>query len=193
MEFTFDNLQQFENWRYNLLLVAPGKGEAKKTVSRGFIRLELWNVVSQDTIGGSLLQGAATDDILSISTELPCGGKSEVIWVRADTLKNVMPGYFTDMWMVTLKNDPEFDAKFDKIFWEDHVLDSISGEVVSRPTVWFEVNPDRFRKFSLLRPNTKITFDFVEWADRDIIRWYHNLDGIDTRGVYVPAGRGSCG
>jgi len=178
---------KFEDWRYNLLLVAPGKGEAKKTVSQGIIRLELFRYPATGRPVFTL-DGSATDDILSIYSAI--GGSSSdivertAIWVRPETLKTLevtQEGF--EEFSIDVTNDSSFSEEFDKIFWEEHVLDSIMGNAKGQSEMFFQLNPDRFGKLGLLRPRG-IPFDFehVEWADRSILRWYQ---GDKSRGVYT--------
>lgn len=186
MILTFKDSQTFEDWRYNLILVAPTKGEAKKTVSQGFIRLELYN---EFDVYPPLIGGMATDDILSISTSLHLLGVAEsndegkVLWISPQNFKALEPiedcrGEFS----VEIENDPAFDARFDKIFWMEHVEDSINGVAKLQPEISFVLNPDRFGKLGLLRPRgLPFHFQHVEWADRDILRW----GGGNAFGIYT--------
>ena len=171
--FKLKDSEAFDDWRYNLVLVAPGKGEAKKTVSRGFIRLS--------PVPG-FLKGTATDDILSVDAYLRVddSGFDLPVWVTTEGLKNAILLEDT----VTLEVSPEFDEKFDELFWEQHVLDSI---YMGTPELhgFLSLSPDRLRKFSLLKPQGQpIKWGFFEWADRSIIQWALG----DLRGVYVPLG-----
>jgi len=184
MILTFKSLQAFEDWRYNLLLVAPTRGEAKKTVSQGFIRFQLW----YDDLY-PMIVGFATDDILSISTSLDVihitnsFGESEYLWISPQNFKALEPiedcrGEFS----VEIENDPAFDERFDKLFWEDHVEDSINGLAKRQAEMSFVLNPDRFGKLGLLRPRgLPFHFQHVEWADRDILRW----SGGNAFGIYT--------
>lgn len=186
MILTFKDSQTFEDWRYNLILVAPSKGEAKKTVSQGFIRLELYN---EFDVYPPLIGGMATDDILSISTSLHLLGVAEsndegkVLWISPQNFKALEPiedcrGEFS----VEIENDPAFDARFDKIFWMEHVEDSINGVAKRQAEMSFVLNPDRFGKLGLLRPRgLPFHFEHVEWADRDILRW----SGGNAFGIYT--------
>lgn len=188
MILTFKDLQEFEDWRYNLLLVAPGKGEAKKTVSQGFIRINVWEKFSADN---PIAEGTATDDILSISSALNLVGvaaevdEGKTLWVSPQNFKALEPledcrGEFS----VEIENDPAFDERFDERFWDEHVLDSIMGLAKLQPEISFSLNPDRFGKLGLLRPRgLPFSFDHVEWADRSILRWQQS--GRDTSGVYT--------
>lgn len=187
MILTFKDSQTFEDWRYNLLLVAPSKGEAKKTVSQGFIRLNAW--YKFDTYPFAIVDGMATDDILSISTSIQlegvaeANGESKVLWISPQNFKALEPiedcrGEFS----VEIENDPAFDARFDKLFWQDHVEESINGVAKRQAEMSFILNPDRFGKLGLLRPRgVPFQFDHVEWADRDILRW----SGGDAFGIYT--------
>jgi hypothetical protein len=186
MILTFKDLQAFEDWRYNLLLVAPTKGEAKKTVSQGFIRLQLWH----DELY-PLVQGYATDDILSIQTslaltEITAGiGEGKNLWISPQNFKAAEP--FEDCngdFSVEIENDPAFDARFDERFWDEHVEDSINGVAKFQAEIGFTLNPDRFGKLGLLRPRGyPFSFEHVEWADRSILRWSgHSGFGIYTYG-----------
>lgn len=202
MILTLSDPKLWEEFVYNLTLVAPGKGEAKKTVSKGFIRIEL----SPFYKGlGPFATGVATDDILSIFTECPIvdyPGESEGefhhLWSTVEALKAATPTPTTlgnsDAlgYSVNLECSPDYDAKFDRLFWVDHVLDSISGEweavqsgdqYANKAWSSVRISPDRLRKFSLLKPQGQpILWEFGEWADRDIIRWsYEHMEG-----VYVP-------
>ena len=155
MILTFKDSQTFEDWRYNLILVAPTKGEAKKTVSQGFIRLELFNDL--EDVYPPLIGGMATDDILSISTAIqlfrPVGEtEGKILWISPQNFKALEPiedcrGEFS----VEIENDPAFDQRFDKLFWVDHVEDSINGSVKRQAEMSFVLNPDRFGKLGLLR------------------------------------------
>ena len=66
----FENEETFNNWRYNLCLVAPTKGEAKKTATLGLIRIQAgdWSCAEHPNV--YTLEGAAMDDYLSISEEV---------------------------------------------------------------------------------------------------------------------------
>lgn len=180
--FTVD-AEQWNTFVYNLTLVAPGKGEAKKTVSRGFIRLYMYD----NCDGTGELIGMATDDILSVITQVTIGGPTTgsfqpALWVTVDALKSAgeLEG------VLHLEVSEDFDEKFDKLFWAEHVYESIAGAVARNPDRWsgVSISPDRLRKFSLLKPQgNPIHWEFVEWADRSIIRWRL---GDNLRGVYVP-------
>lgn len=186
MILTFKDSQTFEDWRYNLILVAPTKGEAKKTVSQGFIRLELFNDL--EDVYPPLIGGMATDDILSISTSVQLVRRvgetdRKTFWISPQNFKALEPiedcrGEFS----VEIENDPAFDERFDKLFWEDHVEDSINGVAKRQAEMSFVLNPDRFGKLGLLRPRgLPFHFQHVEWADRDILRW----QGGNTAGIYT--------
>lgn len=168
--------EEWNRFVYNLTLVAPGKGEAKKTVSRGFIRLSNFS---------TSLIGMATDDILSVITSIEVDnyqGPPET-WVTVDALKSAgeLEG------ILHLEISPDFDEKFDQLFWADHVYESIAGSATEIFSNGLSISPDRLRKFSLLKPQgNPIRWELVEWADRDIIRW--SL-GDNLRGVYVPLDR----
>src|SRR5678809_943133 len=122
--------EEWNQFVYNLTLVAPGKGETKKTVSRGFIRLHLFD----NCDGSGELSGMATDDILSVATSVTIDGPttgsfSPALWVTVDSLRAALGSYGGDYFSgkVTLEISPEFDEKFDKLFWQDHVYQSIAG------------------------------------------------------------------
>lgn len=184
MILTFKDLQDFEDWRYNLLLVAPTKGEAKKTVSQGFIRLQAWYDEHYPSV-----VGMATDDILSIFSRLDLVGVAAEVgdgksfWISPQNFKALEPienrgGEFS----VEIENDPAFDARFDELFWDQHVEYSINGVAKVQPEISFSLNPDRFGKLGLLRPRGyPFTFEHVEWADRSILRW----EGHSGFGVYT--------
>jgi hypothetical protein len=174
---------KFEDFRYNLQLVAPGKSDGKKTVSRGFIRLEV-NAFT----GASTLEGVATDDILSIHTSLSVVNTSttgrEIVWMLPEALKAApLVDSCDGTWMVILDGHADYDERFDRMFWEEHVQDSIlTGDVKRVPELGFVLNPDRFAKLGLLRPRGKpFAFSHVEWADRSILRW--SADAVS--GVYT--------
>lgn len=185
MILTFKDLQSFEDWRYNLLLVAPTKGEAKKTVSQGFIRLQVFDELD---VYAPLINGMATDDILSIFTSITLfrgvrESEGKVLWISPQNFKALEPiedcrGEFS----VEIENDPAFDTRFDKIFWMEHVEDSINGSAKRQAEMSFVLNPDRFGKLGLLRPRgLPFNFQHVEWADRDILRW----SGGNACGIYT--------
>ena len=194
MKFSTTNIQSFEDWRYNLLLIAPTKGEAKKTVSRGYVRVEVENH-SRMYDGFWSITGYATDDILSVSTEFlgePEGDEeSRRFWVSTEDLKKVEPSHISEnVYTFELPEAEVYDTKFDQLFWHDHVRSSIYDVVPPVTATWLTLSPDRLRKFSLLKPQGhKLYFDFVEWSDRDVIRWSYD-DGT-TEGVYVPVDMGS--
>jgi len=208
MTFSFElkesQLKSYEEFVYNLTLVAPGKGDAKKSVSKGLIRLGFAPFYKGV---GPHLNGMATDDILSVFTETPLysfegeptneipGGTFQPHWVTVEGLRAATPTPIQGLnfgaapvYRVTLDTSPDFDAKFDRLFWVEHTLDSISG-YWDRPSRlgddWdqIKISPDRLRKFSLLKPQGHpILWEFGEWADRDIIRWTYD----SMSGVYVP-------
>jgi len=210
MTFSFElkesQLKSYEEFVYNLTLIAPGKGDAKKSVSKGLIRLGFAPFYKGV---GPHLNGMATDDILSVFTETPIysfdgeptneipGGTFQPHWVTVEALKAATPTLTTlrflegdPLYEVTLDTSPDFDAKFDRLFWVEHTRDSIMGEWEPtggrlRTHGWnsVKISPDRLRKFSLLKPQGQpILWEFGEWADRDIIRWTYD----SMSGVYVP-------
>lgn len=183
MRFSFNDAKKFDDWRYNLILVAPGKGEAKKTVSQGFIRLELSAYRASSSGFIYMLEGTATDDILSINSSMAVTTEHterESIWVTPQHLKSLEVKHQE----VELENDPAYTQEFDKIFWEEHVLDSIFGQSRATKEEYITLNPDRFGKMGLLRPRgLPFEYQFVEWADQNIIRWFQG--DTDTRGVYT--------
>lgn len=181
MKITGD-ARELYNFFYNLELVAPGKGEAKKTVSSGKIFLE-----SDDF----MVHGVATDDILSVYGRVFLNDGSENIGqYTTDTIKAVRNTIMKDAGIVTveLPDDDNLDEEFIDLFWRGHVLDSIvdAGTTAAQPLMLPGVNlsPDKLRKFSLLEPRGEhpVRFEFVEWADRDIIRWQY---GPEYSGVLV--------
>lgn len=127
MAYTADQLWESQA-DYNLRLVAPNKGEAKKTASQGEIYL-------------GYFVGMATDDILSICCEVPWGISDE-----ADPLEGL---------------------------WRD-VYDSIFGQAEDGLDYsYFNISPDKLRKFSLLEPRGKypVAFKAVEWRGIPILRF----------------------
>jgi len=183
MSFVADH-EDFEQWRYNLLLVNPGKGEAKKTVGGGVIRISV--------VTSYYLMGLASDDILSVAAGLPLGDPEdtelEPSWWTAEDLKRVegtpIEGRGNCRLYQLSDPTPEYSEEFDRIFWKEHVWESIFGDALGAYKWGLGLSPDRLRKFSLLKPTgLPIEWDFCEWADRDIIRWSY---GEHTKGVYVP-------
>lgn len=179
----YANLTEFEEWRYNLLLINPGKGEAKKTVGQGFIRV--------DGVPGHL-DGYATDDILSVAASLDATPVQDhnfrPTWWTAEALKSaevypVLPNE-AERVHVKVQDSLDFDAKFDRLFWVEHVLSSIVGDSDPVSQYHITISPDRLRKMSLLKPQGHpMWWNHVEWADRDLIRWYYRQN---LKGVYVP-------
>lgn len=196
MKFYIQDPKEFDEWKYNLLLIAPGKAESKKTVSRGFIRVDaLWTGIQW------ALTGMATDDILSISAEI-LGVIDDNIplqeinpfWIKPETLKAVTPTLMkgTGFYLVDFPEDEAFDGKHDQRFWLDHVEASINEpyqQTVSASITWIDLSPDRLRKFSLLKPQGfPMTWEFVIWQSREIIRWSYSAGGCV--GIYVPLSKG---
>ncbi len=189
------NPLEFEQWRYNLLLVAPSKGEAKKTVSKGDIYFEGSTITKFGGATLTYLTGVATDDILSVRAELPIECFTDDLFQPSTSTVEALKAVEGTpvegepaLWAYVLEGSPDYDENFGRKFWEEHVLDSICGpwETVAGYGHWhkLKISPDRLRKFSLLKPQGQpIFWEFGEWADRDIIRWSYgeNLDG-----VYVP-------
>lgn len=186
MKFWVDSLDWFNDWRYNLLLAAPSKGEAKKTVSLGFIRIEALAIWGGDYV----LSGMATDDIFSLHSELPGEllDEPKTFWISPEKLKGINEfephkgGFIIDF-----PEDPAFDETFDVMFWVEFVERSIYGNVKPLATYRIEVSPERLRKFSLLKPVGQTLFlEFVEWNGWSIIRW----TAANSQGIYVPLERG---
>lgn len=176
----------------NLILFAPNKGEAKKTVSRGLIRLEM-EVIDDKAI---LIQGAATDDIASIYMSLYVPTSEAATVLKRPLLKEVLKEDFIGYWepeqlKLSLTGPLELpaqpaEASFDKKFWVEHVFGSIYYDhVATLLTTGVSFNPDRMRKLALMEPRgAEVQFWFVEWADRSIIRWNTET----ARGAYAPVG-----
>lgn len=187
MKFWVDSLDWFNDWRYNLLLAAPSKGEAKKTVSLGFIRIEALDIWGG---GDCVLSGMATDDIFSLHSELP--GKlleePKTFWISPEKLKGINEfephngGFIIDF-----PEDASFDEAYDVMFWVEFVERSLYGDVTPLPAEWIQVSPERLRKFSLLKPvGEPLLLGFVEWNGWSIIRWTTAY----SQGIYVPLERG---
>lgn len=163
---------------YNLELVAPGKGEAKKTVSLGKIFLD---------IDSFAIHGLATDDIISIygNVMIQESPASEMSYgfIEPSMLRDyrIQLGKAKGVQTIDLPLEPE-DEEFMELFWHGHVLESIHGEAGAVVRSQVLLSPDKLRKFSLLEPRGEypVKYDFVEWADRDIVRWTYgpNYSGV---------------
>lgn len=159
----------------NLILFAPTKAEAKKTVSGGLVRIHL-DIHNQDIV---VAQGMATDDIISIYTDIAIPIKELATRVKKPLLKEILNSGFTGHWAPEELREgtlglPEraFDAGFDDLFWRQHVRSSLSDWVPGIQTFGVSFNPDRMRKLALMEPRGQaVDFWFCEWADRSLIRW----------------------
>lgn len=174
--------KDLRDFLYNLSLIAPGKGEAKKTVSGGKILLVRSN---------EHLWGYATDDIVSVVCRI-----STTDTVFSETVGTILPDEAKDYSLKAPLEDSdhtfriEVDTGYDYDFWWGHVNPSING----RPSYGHIVqphlalSPDRLRKFGLLEPRGKYPLDLdrVEWEGNDIIRWMY---GPNVKGVLAPLDR----
>jgi hypothetical protein len=147
--------KEYAQWAYNLDLVKPGVGTAKKSASRGSIYYH---------INDYELVGFATDDLLSVKVTLPLmDAPSEVSFgeLESDVSPLGTPG---------------------PAFWLTAVKESIDGEAVNMDhRLTYHVSPDRLRKFSLFEPRGAypLQFKIVRWNAREVLRfWYGpNLKG----------------
>lgn len=173
----------------NLVTISPTKGEAKKTVSRGIVRLRI--VVESARL--IRIEGMATDDIVSIDQWMLMDLDQAQLVMTPALLSEAMRTDFVGWWTTDeLKSGKlhypttEFDPDFDKRFWIEHVHSSIHDLTQGVVAQLFSFNPDRMRKLALIEPRgQEMTMVFCEWADRTIIRW-GTLDEI--HGVYAPTG-----
>jgi hypothetical protein len=171
------NTKDLSDFFYNLELVAPGKVEAKKTVSKGFVYLEYH---------GRTLIGVATDDFISIYgvVEIDEIDDFGCLLSTTDDLKRLRG---------TLDKGSEFSTlDLPETEVDEHLLDFFSVyhiDMICLPAfelrrwgAW--VSPDRLRKFSLLEPRGRypLKLAHTEYADRDIFRWQY---GPNYRGVYA--------
>jgi hypothetical protein len=143
----------YTEWAYNLNLVKPGVGTAKKSASRGSI--------AYYTNGFELI-GFATDDLLSVKATLPteCAADMTGGELQSDVSQLGTPG---------------------SEFWSQ-VMDSIEGNSINMDhRLTYHVSPDRLRKFSLFEPRGlyPLQFKIVNWGGREVLRfWYGpNLQG----------------
>ena len=176
------NRGQLREFLYNLALIAPGKGEAKSSISGSNIFVQRVD---------HTLYGWATDDIISVRQTLNLPDDpaySEVIGIiTTDQAK----AFRNELTQLSEKDKFLFsvDSVYDYNFWWDHVNASINGSVKGRlldPTL--ALSPDRLRKFGLLEPRGKYPLDLerVQWNHNDIVRWKY---GPDTNGVLAPLDR----
>lgn len=180
-----------ETFVRNLTNVAPNKGEAKKTVSQGLIRVSF----GMDDELEWWMEGHATDDVMAIFQKEPISRDQfermtsatqvdQFEWVGyylPDTLKSWL--YYNKLDYNTTRPDSSYDREFDSKFWLDHVDSSILGPAGHPSVGWVEMNPDRLRKFSLLEPRGQVLrWEFREWADQTVIRWTYGV----AHGVYAP-------
>jgi hypothetical protein len=149
----------YTEWAYNLNLVKPGVGTAKKSASRGSI------YYSTNTYE---LVGFATDDLLSVKATLPLGDPDPVT-------------------PVVLIDNGELQSDVSQLgtpgieFWVQ-VKESIDGDATNLDhRLTYHVSPDRLRKFSLFEPRGlyPLQFKIVNWSGREVLRfWYGpNLQG----------------
>lgn len=182
-------MSSIQDMFYNLATVAPGKGQAKKTVSTGLTRLEL--TVNDGKIE---VRGLATDDVLSIYQQvtIELAEAAKVFGQEAfeRTLHEDVVGYFYPDTLRAMSGgepsapDRTYDQSFDEKFWRQHVMGSIFDQTPSYPLAYVKVMPDRLRKFSLLKPQDQpLELFMTEWADRTIIRWRYNKSAY---GIYAP-------
>jgi hypothetical protein len=169
----------------NLTLVAPNKGEAKKSVSGGRVRLEF------QVVGSNLrVAGLATDDHISISSSIVLTIPEARAVLDNDLLRRVMDDDIYGEYPSDALKEPRLgapgppDKEFDRLFWREHVWSSIFSDAPSVRPEGFAFNPERLRKLALLEPREEMSFHFVDWADRSIIRWTAPLHA----GVYAPTG-----
>lgn len=190
-------MSEFHDFLYNLATVAPGKGQAKKTVSTGLVRLELTTNDSRIEV-----RGLATDDVVSIYQQVTISLEDTTRIFGSPVMERILHedviGYFYPDTLKTLGElakltiptappppDRLFDQKFDQQFWLEHVMSSIFSATPSTPLHFLKIMPDRLRKFSLLKPADKpLEFYMTEWADRTIIRWRY-AEG-KAYGIYAP-------
>lgn len=159
---------------YNLGLVAPGKGEAKKSSSGGrvLIGYEPVNDLYQIT-------GYATDDLLSVQVQLPGLVKEPgALWGEATVDELKMGGQVP------------IDPNFNEALWIEGVRSSILHGVTLGYSAQeeFAVDPNRLRKFSLLEPRSHFPLDFkwAEWNYRSILKWKM---GPNVRGSFATLDR----
>lgn len=172
------NTQLLKSFLYNLELFSPNKGEAKKTNGRGDVYLR-----SISKLDGQYLFGLATDDHYSLSGYIPLDvGVNATIFSSAEELKTLRGGLdSSEFSTIEFTGRAADDDSFAEVFWEGHVTDCVQGDASRVALNSFSLNPERLRKLSLLEPRGyPLHQDFVEWADRTIIRFTYteNFRGV---------------
>lgn len=160
---------------YNVLLWTPNKADAKATATGGFVRVN---------ISSTAVELSATDDYLAVVS------KCELL---EDNLSGAGNVYLTGEQVKELeKNTREIAGKFSVDFSEyasqkpfdmeiyDDITDMIWSPLKKEKLSEFAIAPDRFTKFSLLKPRDSYPTDFqvVSQTGNVYIRWRYGTETV---------------
>src|SRR5688572_18402295 len=127
--------KSLENLVKNLVNFAPNKGQAKKSVSRGLIRLHF------TTFGPEKIRmyGLATDDVVSIheGVNIPIDDVRELLsplqfkeLLLHDYTAYFLPESLRDLHLIPAHS---YERSWDEKFWMEHVMSSIHDNAPNIP------------------------------------------------------------
>lgn len=179
--------EEFNTALYNVLLWTPNKADAKATVTGGYVRV--W--ISED-----YLELSATDDYVAVVTRCKVLGYK----LRPEPDPRTLFFMTGEETKELEKNTREISGKFSADFSEFPSEIAFDIEIYDEITkmIWypskghdlsaFAIAPDRFQKFSLLKPRDKYPVDFQVVNDSGDIytRWRYGSDAV---GLMKPLNR----
>jgi len=184
---------------YNTLIFTPGKGEAKKTTTRGDVLLS----ARSDGMFFIATEGyvVLSEKFPAVNIDIPPGDSVEC-WIRGDELREFEKALREIKGEISLSLPP-FDLSIDdgptlklllssdaKDYW-DGVRKLLAGKGVDGDALDgpFAIGPDRLSKFSRLKPQGEYPLDlkrFVTESSQDLLYWKY---GPAVRGILVPLNR----